>query len=70
MTSALGTPITGPERESGLPKTEALLSVTRVSLGETGVMGGGFPRVLGTSTAAVTGSGTQAPLVLVVVGGH
>ena len=33
------------------------------------MVGDGFPRVLGTSTGAVTGSGAQAALA-VVMGGH
>ena len=59
----------GREWESGLPEKEAPLPVSRVSSGETGVAGDAFPRVLGTSAGAVTGSGAQAAPV-VVVGGH
>lgn len=59
----------GHEWDSGFPEKEARPPVARVSLGETRGVGDGFPRVLGTSTGAVAGSGTQAAPV-VVVGGH
>ena len=41
----------------------------QVGPGETGVVKDGFPSTLGNSTEAVTGSGTQVALVI-VVGGH
>ena len=59
----------GHEWQRGLPEKEASPPVSRVGSGETGVAGDAFPRVLGTSAGAVTGSGAQAAPV-VVVGGH
>lgn len=60
---ALGIQRCGHGWEGGLPEKAALPLVTRVSLGGTRVVGGGFPRVLGTSARAVSGSGAQAVLV-------
>lgn len=59
----------GHERESGVPGKEASPPVSWVCFGESGLVGDGFPRALGTSAGAVTGSGAQAAPV-VVVGGH
>ena len=50
-------------------KKEACPPVIQVGLEETAVVGGGFPRILCTSTGAVAGSGIQAVLVI-VAGGH
>lgn len=56
----------GHERESRPPEKEVRPPVTRVGLGDTWVVGAGFPGILDTSTGAVSGSGTQ----LVVMHDH
>ena len=59
----------GRDQETGFPKKEATPPAAGLGSGDSRMVGDGFPRLLNTSAGAVTGSGAQAALA-VVVGGH
>lgn len=58
----------GHNQETGFPKKEATPPVSGLGSGDTGMVGDGFPRVQ--STGAVTGTGAQVALVVVIGGCH